>query len=503
MGDESKELVKSEEEILKELAERNPQLANIAWNYKIENVDADQIKKMLMAGVTYGKSKSSCVRAVREYEKFCEYCQLSDLSQIRWPHIESYYNYLLSKTYEKGKKLEPVTVLGYMNFLKSFFSRIKDFHPNWVSPFDVMPEQVSKKIYKKQEMQQKESLTLNEYLGVLSWYEEKMAESTKTWNEALSNNPKWKEAGNPWDYCRKHGIRDPEFYTGLYVVLVFTFHASLRPSDVYDIKWKQLKYIGEEKDQKTGETDYMWNLHYYEEKRDRYRDIKINDDCIKKCKEYYWELFNKEPGDEDFLFYEVRQGKDGYRGSIEASGIADRMRNCVKELKSKGIIRECIEFSPNLTRRSSFTYMQSKGLSLSEIKRHSGHARTDTLDMFYVKPNVTPSLAFKNLQNKRNTDWITMALDYLIAREKYKDFLVKNGFFAIMKVMVDKTNELETTKENIEEALLKMTTVMGESKESIAEKLKYLSGLRGWNEEEVHEKMMEADRELFEHSKRE
>ena len=262
--------------------------------------------------------------------------------------IERYYDTVLKRV---DRNTAYIKIMG----LKKFFKGISKVIPFHVSPFDQMTPELIKKLSKtKKDNTTKQALSKAELQRVFAFLD------TDTSLKGLQNK----------------------------AVIRILFSTGLRSFELCQAKWRDI-----ELDEDTG-VSFLRGIGKGEKV---FRQEIADPQALDALTAAYKKQFKKDPSPNDYLVYSLESYKGKKPAGMKNNTLWVRFNNMGKELKAQGLIRESIQFSPHLLRRSYLTLLLKSGMDLKSVQQISRHASIEVLAKHYIDTNVPAGGFFKKI----------------------------------------------------------------------------------------------------------
>ncbi len=225
--------------------------------------------------------------------------------------------------------------------LKKFFSGIRNVVPSYTSPFEVMGDKLKKKLGAR--------------------------ENDKGTKQALNKEEIRKTL--------KH-LRQNEDITD-YAMIFFLLTSGLRAAEMLSLTWEDLDH-----------NEGIWTA-WFVQKGGKRTEHELYGPAVEAARSSYQRVFGKDPKPEDRLFWIAVNG-DICR-HMNYSTLWHRTMRVGERLKAAGLIRNSLQFTPHLFRRSYITQLYRAGMKLKALQKKSRHRSTDILINHYIDDSEAAS----------------------------------------------------------------------------------------------------------------
>lgn len=266
---------------------------------------------------------SSYLTAIKQFYEFMGSMPTETLPA----DIESFYDHLVKTT---SRNTAYVRIEG----LKKFFKNARLQIP-WISdPFDIMNEVLKSKLSKTLKGQKKKALYLKEIRGTLKY------------------------------------INQDKTIMGLQnkAIILSLLTSGLRAQELCNLQGSDLEH----------DTDSdRWYVSGIGKGEKPFKQ-EIHPTAVKAIMRAFKEKHHRAPRGSDFLLHSNGTGR------LMKSIMWIRLAETGKKLKSAGIIRQDLEFSAHLFRRSYLTALHKEGMPLAALQQAARHSNVDTTFRNYV-----------------------------------------------------------------------------------------------------------------------
>jgi integrase len=297
----------------------------------------DDLERMFLRN----KGLSACTYAAYSQAAKSIYTFLDGKHPLQWTasDIEAFYD-------DERMKNSIATASQKISGLKKLVVSIKAEIPFWQDPFTQMTEATRKKLATPPRPEQKSALYMDELRAVLAYLD---ADKTL---KGLQNK----------------------------AIILTLFTTGLRAQELCDLNWNSLEH----------DTDLdRWFISGVGKGRKPYKQ-EIHPDAVQAIRVAFLGELRSIPRDEKPVFTSLQSypGKPAARLSKAVLWI--RLRDIGDELKAAKVIRQGIEFSAHLFRRSYLTLLSRNGMSLRAIQGISRHSNIETLAKHYLDDTESP-----------------------------------------------------------------------------------------------------------------
>ena len=257
------------------------------------------------------------------------------LHPLQWTpaDVEAYYDALRAATSVNTAYLR---MAGLRNFCKTVQAQV----PFWESPFDVMGEKLKAKLATTEQGQQKAALYGAEFRAVL---------------EHLKTDRSLKGLQN-------RALVLTLATTGLRAAELCSLNRESLEHDTDDNRW-YTSGIGK------GNKPFHCEIH---------------PDAVEAIFVAFRRQFRRDPRPEERLFWTTPNYKGKKPTPMTKATLWVRLRDIGTLLKREGAIRQHVQFSAHLFRRTYLTLLSKEGMSVRALQQHSRHSSVETLMKHYV-----------------------------------------------------------------------------------------------------------------------
>lgn len=279
---------------------------------------------------------------------FYNYTEGMNPLQVIPADLERYYDHIMQTV---DRNTAYIKIMG----LKKFFKGIGKVIPFYTSPFDIMSEELKRKLSKtKTGTETKLALSRNELIRVFEYLDR------DTSLKGLQNR-------------------------AIIRILVST---GLRAAELCQAKWKDIEY-----EEETG----IYYLHGIGKGEKVFRQEIADKTALDALTTAYKVQFGHDPDPNDHLIYSLESYKGKEPAGMKKSTMWVRLKDISTALKAEKIIRENIQFSAHLFRRTYLTLLVKSGMDIASVQKHSRHSSVQTLIDHYVDTNEKAGKHFKEV----------------------------------------------------------------------------------------------------------
>lgn len=270
------------------------------------------------------------LEAVKQFYNYYE-----GLHPLQWTpaHIEKFYDHVRERN---GISTASLRISG----IKKICSNIKEQLPFWDNPFDIMPESVQSKLKTTEKGKKKKALYKRELQAVI---------------DHLKADPTLKGKQN----------------LAMILTLVTT---GLRAAELCELHYGSIEHDPD------SDIWYLTGIG----KGNKPFHVEVHPDAVRAAHDAFKARFKRDWKQGDYLFYSLENYHGKPPARINKSTLWVRLRDIGNQLKEKGLIRQDIEFSAHLFRRTFLTLLSKEGMRTVALQQHSRHSSTDTLERHYV-----------------------------------------------------------------------------------------------------------------------
>lgn len=271
------------------------------------------------------------------FKRLYEFLDGKHPAQITHADLEAFYDHRL-------ETVDRPTAYLDIRGIKKCFEGMKYAVPGLKSPFDNMPEKLTKKLNRTKQQQTKGTLSKAEIKNIL---------------EFLSKGVLVKDVGN-------------------YAIVQLLYSTGLRGEELCSLRWKDIEYDEDEKIYYAvgigkGEKPFRQEIVYHE--------------AVEVARKYFHLAHDRDPRLEDPLFWTLSHGIRPMR----YHAMYERIKELGEKLKEAGVIRRNVNFTPHLLRRSIITHLYRNGMRIKALRHFSRHASVETLMKHYVEDTESAS----------------------------------------------------------------------------------------------------------------
>lgn len=270
------------------------------------------------------------LEAVKQFYRYFE-----GLHPLQWTpaHIEKFYDHVREKN---GISTAYNRIAG----IKKICSNIKEQMPFWESPFDIMPESVQTKLKASEQGKKKKALYKKEARAVL---EHLKADTT---------------------------IKGQQNYAMVYTLLT----TGLRAAELCNLHYGSIEHDPD---------NDIWYLTGIG-KGNKPFHVEVYPEAVRAIHAAFKARFKRDWKQGDYLFYSLENYHGKPPARMNKSTLWVRLRDIGSKLKEKGLVRQEIEFSAHLFRRTFLTLLSKEGMRTVALQQHSRHSNMSTLTNHYV-----------------------------------------------------------------------------------------------------------------------
>lgn len=319
---------------------KNRLMENVTKLCSIESM-ADVERLLLRGQGLSANTYRNYLGAVRSMYTFTD-----GLNPLQWTpaDIEAFYDHLREKN---GISTAYNRMAGLRNFCKQVAGQMLGA---WESPFDIMNERSRTKLATTQKGEQKTALSRDELASLMAYLE------ADTSLLGLQNR-------------------------ATILVLLTT---GLRAQEACDLTYESLDH----------DTDAgVWFVTGVGKGDKAFRE-EIHPEAVTAVRKAFKARHKRDMHAGDYLLHTTR-------GRLRKPALWLRLQTIGEELKSQGILRQSVEFSAHLFRRTFLTQLSKAGMSVRALQHHSRHANIETLMNHYIddhestRPYLDRILQFK------------------------------------------------------------------------------------------------------------
>jgi integrase/recombinase XerD len=284
----------------------------------------------------------SYLTAVKQFYDFTK--GLNPL-QVRPGDIEAFYDSLVKHT---DRNTAYIRIKG----LKKFFSGIRNLIPFYTSPFEVMGENLRRKLRRtKKGNRTKKTLTVNEINLLLSW------------------------------------LRNDTSIIGLqnYAIIFMLITSGLRASELCQLSWKHLDF-----------SEDTWTANFTG-KGNKSASQELYTPAVDACLDCFKKQFKRDPLPDDALFRTIPAFKGDDSRPLKYHTLWYRVSQIGNTARAEGIIKRDVIFSPHLMRRTYATVLYKSGMGLKAIQEKTRHANIEVLVKHYIHDEEKASPYFQKI----------------------------------------------------------------------------------------------------------
>ena len=273
------------------------------------------------------------------------YAHTDGLNPLQWTpaDIESFYDALRARV---GISTAAARIAGLRNFCRQVATQMVGA---WESPFDIMGERLKAKLNASGKGKQKQAMSRDEIRSVIAYL------NADTSVAGLQNR-------------------------AAVLTLITT---GLRAQEACDLTYESLEH-----DSDAG----AWFVTGVGKGSKAFRE-EIHPEAVCAVRLAFKAQYKRDLRPGDYLLHSAG-------GRLRKSTLWVRLNTIGEELKRQGVVRQSIEFSAHLFRRSFLTQLSKAGMSVRALQHHSRHANVETLMSHYVddhestKPYLDEILSF-------------------------------------------------------------------------------------------------------------
>ena len=304
----------------------------------VRNFDDIELHLLKGQGLAAGSYKVYMV-AVRQLYDFT---QGLNPFQVTPAIVEGFYDHVM-------KMVDRNTAYNKIMGLKRFFQGIKTLAPGWVSPFEIMPGRLIRKLRKTKKTKTKKALTIKEVQDLLSWLSEDQSEK---------------------------GISS-------YAIIYMLVTSGLRASELCQLRRGDLEYL-----------EGTWTARFIGKGGDEEQQ-ELYPPAVEACLEL--------PQRGEYLFYSHIWNKDTRQWvyqPMQPHGLWFRIQQVGKKARAADVIKRDLQFCPHLFRRSYATALYKSGMKLKAIQEKTRHSSIEVLAKHYIHDEEPASPYFEKILSK-------------------------------------------------------------------------------------------------------
>ena len=284
----------------------------------------EDVERLLLRGQGLSpNSYRTYLQAVRQMYDYTE-----GLNPLQWSvaDIEGFYDSVVERTSHN-------TAYNRIAGLKNFCKQISHTIPGWENPFDAMNEALRKKLATNLKAETKTALTRKEISSLMALLNE------DTSLKGLQNR-------------------------ALVLTLLTT---GLRAAEACSLTYESLEH--------DSDAD-IWTLTGIGKGMKPFC-VEIHPDAVKAIRKAFRAMHKRSLKPGDHLLYTTR-------GRMKKPAMWTRLRDLGDILKTRGEVRQSVEFSAHLFRRTFLTQLSKLGMGVRAIQHHSRHSNVETLMDHYI-----------------------------------------------------------------------------------------------------------------------
>jgi integrase len=321
----------------------------------------DDVERLFLRG--QGLSKNSYESYLTAVKGMYEHTD--GLNPLQWTpaDVESFYDALRERV---GVNTAYVRMAGLKNFCKTVQAQL----PFWESPFDVMGEKLKRKLSTSAAGEKKQPLYQAELDAVIAYLEDRSRyEAGELHRRNVKRSAKRKKATRIHDTERVNVKRLQD--RAIVLTLVTT---GLRAAELLSLTRDSLEH----------DTDLdAWFLSGIG-KGNKPFTIEVDPAAVNAIFEAFRTQFRRDPRPSERLFWTVPNHPDAEPKPMSKATLWVRLRNIGDELKRSGHVRQSLEFSAHLFRRTFATLGVKNGMSVWELKEAGRWSSVETANKHYV-----------------------------------------------------------------------------------------------------------------------
>ncbi len=268
--------------------------------------------------------------------------------QVTLGIIESFYDHW-------DRKVSRRSVGAKISALKRFFKGVEEVAPLFRSPFRSMPEKFRKKFSRTGKHRTKKALTQGEVKDILGYLQEAA------------------------DYSPDHAEN--------YALVMMLVTSGLRAAELCQLKWGDLEYF-----------EKRWTARFIGKGGDP-AEQELYADAVNAAGEYFHQQFKRIEKPEDRLFWTAPNRRTKYPVPLNGHGLWARIKEIGADLRSAGILKRDLQFTPHLFRRTYATLLYSSGMKLKAIMQKTRHSNIEILAKHYISDEEPASPYFDRILN--------------------------------------------------------------------------------------------------------
>ena len=315
----------------------NQQLARIEDLLTVESWE--DFRRVFLLG------EGNSTNTVRAYEtagrQFYDYTGGLHPMQAGTPErIEQYYDSIVTK----GCTL--TTACLRMRGLKYIYKRIAERVPFYQSPFEIMPDKLTKKLFRtEQDESERGALALSEYQAI-----EAMLRADMT----------------------VYGWQNLSF-------VAFAVSTGMRAAELVGLHWRNISTV-----------DGRVTATFIGKGRKK-RTVQTDPEAVDVCRRAFRLRFGKKPTPDDYVFNSMRGP------GVSKVAIHNRIKAAIEMAKARGLVRANLNVSTHTMRHTYTTLALESGVDIHTIQKQLGHASLGTTSR-YAHTNQDQSEYFERLR---------------------------------------------------------------------------------------------------------
>lgn len=317
-----------------------------AWETFCKIESANDIERFILRGQGLSKNTYRIYRqAFMAFYRFTqEHYKLEKglhPLQVSLAEIETFYD-------ARVKEVDVNTAYLEIQGLKKFFASVETKIPGYESPFREMPEKLKEKLNRvKNGNRKKKPLSKSEVHRLLAWLEQ------------------------------KKDVKGLENYAMVYMLVT----SGLRAFELCQLRWGDIEcYNGQ------------WTAAFTG-KGDKDAEQELYKPAIDTCRLYFKKAHGRNPKPDDILFWTVPSYNGEASRPLPYHTLWRRITEIGKVAKAEGIVRNSVEFTPHLFRRTYASALEAEGMPGTAIQKKTRHRSFETLEKHYLN-NEMPATPY-------------------------------------------------------------------------------------------------------------
>jgi len=318
-----------------------------AWETFTKIESSEDIERFILRG--QGLSKNTYRNYRQAFMTFYKFTQdhyklekgLHPL-QVTLAEIETFYD-------TRMKEVDVNTAYLDIQGLKKFFSAIEDRIPGYQSPFREVPEKLKEKLNKtKNGNRKKKPLSKTEVNRLLAWLEQ------------------------------KKDVKSLENYAMVYMLVT----SGLRAHELCQLRWGDIECF-----------NGQWSAVFIG-KGSQDAEQELYGPAVEATRIYFKKAFHRDPRNDDALFWTIPAYNGEDPRHMPYHTLWRRITEIGKVVKAEGIVRNSVDFTPHLFRRTYASALEAEGMPGTAIQKKTRHRSFETLEKHYLNNEMqaTPFL---------------------------------------------------------------------------------------------------------------